>query len=116
MIKVNASDLKGNELIPIVRDMNFNRTSNLTCINLVNEFKNLSPNIRKKIWVKFQNKKYLFDEYIEFKDYDVREIGLYVKNEQITLPALLKVSEELCKLLGFFIADGNYKSNCLRIF
>jgi len=115
LIKVNASDLKGDELIPIVRDMNFNRTSNLACINLVNEFKNLPPNIRKKVWVKFKNKKYLFDKFIKFKDYDLKEAGLYVKNEQITLPALLEVSEELCKLLGFFIADGNYKSNCLRI-
>jgi len=114
LTRINASDLKKNEMIPIARNMDFNKKAKLTHINLIKEFKKLDSDKRKRIRVKFKNKTYSFNDFVK-SDYDIKDVKLYVKREQISLPASLEISEELCKLLGFFIADGNYKPDCLRI-
>ena len=114
LIKMNASKLKGNELIPIVKHLNFNNDI-LMNMNLIEEFKKLPLSLRRDIKVKFENKTYTIDEIGKLQDFDINKVGLCVKWGQISLPAILEISEELCKLIGFFIADGNYKKDCLRI-
>ncbi|MEW5955239.1 MAG: CoA-binding protein [Candidatus Micrarchaeota archaeon] len=89
-----------------------------TQINLIEEInEKVPPELKKIIRVRHDGKSYDFDKFIarQLSINELRSAQLSTRNARVRIPAVLDVTDELCALAGFFVADGDYKKDCLRI-
>ena len=101
--------------IPIM--FNFNEERNIEEINLLEEFdKKLPEDILKEIRFKWDTT-YDFNKFAELclNDSNLKKTRITTKHSMVTLPTILPITNELCELIGFFIADGNYDKDWLSI-
>jgi intein/homing endonuclease len=84
-------------------------------INLVEEFlAKTTKEQRRDIKVRYKGKNYSLEKFKSF-GFEYENARIRTIRSRINLPIKLPISEELCKVLGFFIADGNYKKDFLHI-
>lgn len=126
LLKVNCKDLKGNELIPCPLDINVPSSS--LKIDLFNEIKRmrteglLDKNHITNLRFLIEGNSYALNgnsDFVKirggkFKDWDSGQY-VYWKNGQTLLPREFPLDESLSILSGFFVADGNYHDNYMKI-
>jgi len=115
LIELPCRELEIGQEIPLM--FNFNEEKNIEEINLLKEFdKKLTKENLKEIRFKW-DKKYVFDEFAELclNKSDLEKTSITTKCSHVMLPTLLPITNELCKLIGFFIADGNYDEDWISI-
>lgn len=106
-------DLKAGDLVPVM--FGFPSEIHEEKINLIQEIeKRVSDNIKSKIILKNKENREI-TAFNEVKDIAPNKFTISFKWNQVSLPAILPTTEDLCKLVGFFVADGNYDKTYLSI-
>lgn len=113
LVKIPAKKVEIGMEVPIILELPKSKNA-IKEIDLVNEIQKLSPQKTEKIRLIINGKHYSFKKAGK-KDFEKNKAKVTTLHGRIGLPAILPISEELCKLAGYFIADGNYKANCLQI-
>ncbi len=112
LAKIAAKNIRVGMEVPL--SLKLPQSTNYTRqIDLIAEFQKLEADKIEKLRLIEEGKYRPFsDTSAYFKKENAR---ITTKKGRISLPAILQVNEALCKLTGYFLADGNYKRNCLQI-
>ncbi|TRZ55091.1 hypothetical protein D4Q76_01135 [archaeon] len=106
-----CKDLEIGNLVPIM--FGFPSESHGEEINLIQEIdKKVSDEIKSNIVIK-NKERISFNEAKNIDEPSKFSVGF--KGDQVFLPAVLPITGELCRLIGFFVADGNYDKTYLSI-
>jgi len=117
--KVDCKNLRGNERIPAINNICIDEenVSTLYLQENIEEFEgDIPPGLRfikdGKVYEREGNIWKRKKEGMFSKD---RENCFYWKHGHVAVPAKLGINDELCKLIGYFVADGNYGKDTMKI-
>lgn len=115
LIEKSCHELEVGELVPIVAS--FDMPYIASCMNLLEELKKKAPEKLAEVQLRW-GRNYSPDEFMNtVRNYPraLRKARITFKRQHVSLPVQLPLSHELCRLVGFFIADGNFDEDWLSI-
>jgi acyl-CoA synthetase (NDP forming) len=116
LAEIPCRELKIGDEVPIV--FNFQPAGTTTCINILEELKRRLPTEKlAKIQIRWGRNFRVaeFAELIQKQPEALRNAKISMPRQKVSLPVILPLSHELCRLVGFFIADGNFDKGWLSI-
>ena len=111
--EIPTKDLEIGYKVPVVANIEINRIS-VKSIDLLEKADNLEESLESELRLKL-DRVYKLQEFYKIEDKDYKNLRITTKHSRLSLPMHLPITHELCKLLGFFVADGHFHKNFLRI-